>query len=94
MTRLVLKPRLNITTLGCIAVLVVMHYITGCSQNDAIPTKEQYKDVLEKICQMPGGPELDIMKEVGMFEITNDVGKIELFKSAKSRLEVVGKGDW
>ena len=34
------------------------------------------------------------MREVGMFEITNDVGKIELFKSAKCRLEVVGEGDW
>lgn len=94
MLRLVFKPMSIITTLGCIAGFVIMHCATGCSKKDTIPTKDQYKEVLEKICQMPGGQEIDIMREVGMFEITNDVGKIELFKSAKCRLEVVGEGDW
>ena len=65
MLRLVFKPMSIITTLGCIAGFVIMHCATGCSKKDTIPTKDQYKEVLEKICQMPGGPELDIMKEVG-----------------------------
>jgi len=83
MLRLTYKSVFNFSIWGCIICFAIIFLLNGCSKNDSIPTREEYRSVLEELCHMPGGPELNIKQAVGLFEITNDVGKSGLYEKAK-----------
>ena len=91
MSKRALRVTAGLIIVGTVSIVgTIFLCVNGCSEN-RVPTPADYKAVLDKISKSPDSVQMNIMVEVGRYELSDDKKKRKMYDEALHRLNYVGE---